>query len=164
MTKEPTARANNFKDQSVCILGMGYVGLTLAAVMADVGFKVLGTEIRSEIVEKLKQGEPHFFEPGLANSLRRLLKEGNVRFMREIPRDFQASVYIITVGTPLDSSGKVRLDIIENASREVSGHLKEGDIVILRSTVKLGTTRRVVLPILEKSGVTPSSCSPSAKI
>ncbi len=143
----------NFRDRHVCIIGLGYVGLTLATVMADQGFDVIGVEIREEVLDMFNKGEPHFFEPGLADHLKRLLKAGNIRCSKNIPDNCKATVYIITVGTPLDSTGKVRLDMIENVAREVSQHLKDGDMVILRSTVKLGLTRKFVEPILGKKGV-----------
>src|SRR5947207_1485694 len=64
----------DFKDKYVCVLGLGYVGLTLALVMADAGFKVLGVEIRDDVLASLKKGRPHFFEPGLKELLERLIK------------------------------------------------------------------------------------------
>jgi len=145
---------DNFSDKSVCIMGMGYVGLTLATVMAEVGFDVIGIEIRDDVLEMLDRGEPHFHEPGLAQRLKRLVQRRRIKFSKHIPENCSASVYIITVGTPLDTSGKIRTDMIENVSREVSRTIKKGDMVIMRSTVKLGTTRNVVLPILNESGVT----------
>lgn len=143
----------NFKDRSVCILGLGYVGLTLATVMADTGFDVLGVEIRDELLEKLKRGEAHFYEPDLESRLKRLTNAGRIKFAKYIPDDCKATVFIITVGTPLGSNGRTRLDMIENVANEIVKHLKEGDMIILRSTVKLGTTRKIIMPILQKAGV-----------
>lgn len=137
---------------SVCIMGLGYVGLTLAATMADVGFNVLGVEIKDDVLEKLNKGEPHFFEPGLKEEIRKAKEEKNIQFAKHIPKDCKADVYIITVGTPLGADGKVRLDMIENVAEEISSHLKDESMVILRSTVKIGTSRNIVLPILQKSG------------
>ncbi len=142
----------NYKDRSVCIVGLGFVGVTLGAVMADCGFYVSGIEIRDEVIEMLKKGEPHFHEPGLADLLRRVIKQGRFNVSKHIPNDISARVYFITVGTPLGKDGRVRTDMIENVTREVAQHLQDGDMVILRSTVKLGLTRELVLPILEKSG------------
>lgn len=140
-------------DRDVCVLGLGYVGLTLAAVMADVGFNVTGVEIREEVVNGLRKGKAHFFEPGLNDLIQRLVATRQIRFERFMPKNLKASVYIITVGTPLNPEGKVRLDMVENMSREVASHLKKGDLVIVRSTMKLGTVRKIVLPILKKARV-----------
>lgn len=142
-----------FPDREVCVLGLGYVGLTLALAMAEVGFKVLGVEIRDDVLAELKKGRPHFFEPGLADMLRRLVRAKRIKFVKHIPVGSRATTYIITVGTPLNKQGRVHLKMIEDVSREVSGFLKKGDMVILRSTVKIGTTSKIVDPILKTAGV-----------
>lgn len=144
---------DNFKDKNVCVMGLGYVGLTLATVMAEVGFRIRGVEIKDEILARLQQGEPHFFEPGMAPRLKKVFHDGRITFSKNIPAGSLSTVYIITVGTPLDPYGKVRMDMIENVAQEVAQALKDGDLVIMRSTVKIGTTRNFVLPILQKSQV-----------
>ncbi|PWC43545.1 nucleotide sugar dehydrogenase [Azospirillum sp. TSO22-1] len=143
---------NSFPDRNVCVLGLGYVGMTLAVAMADAGFQVHGVEIRGDILDKLAHGLPHFHEPGLAERLRHVLGRGRFSFGRTPECEHRHSVYIITVGTPLDRMGRVRTDMIEAATRQVAECLNDGDMVILRSTVKLGTTRGVVKPILDASG------------
>ena len=144
--------SNDFKDRSVCVLGQGYVGLTLAVAMADVGFNVLGVEIRDDVLDGLKKGKAHFYEPGLGEKLRHLVERKAIQFTKHIPGDWSGSVFIVTVGTPLDDNKKVRLDMISNITEEIAKHLKDDDIVIMRSTVKLGTTKNLVRPILEKTG------------
>jgi UDP-N-acetyl-D-mannosaminuronic acid dehydrogenase len=139
-------------DRRVCVLGMGYVGLTLAVTLADVGFDVTGVEVRDDVVTRLQAGDAHFFEPGLADQLERLVAGGGLRVERTIPPDCTARVYIVTVGTPLGADRRARLDMVESVSREVAARLRDGDLVILRSTVKLGTTRDVVRPILDATG------------
>ncbi|MQX37421.1 nucleotide sugar dehydrogenase [Roseospira navarrensis] len=143
----------SFPDRSICILGLGYVGLTLAATMADIGFDVLGVEVRPEVVEGLRQGRPHFHEPGLEDQLRRVLDRGTLRVETAIPDDHRSRVFIITVGTPLGPDGRARLDMIERATGEVAAAMPENALVLLRSTVRLGTTRAVAVPILETAGV-----------
>jgi UDP-N-acetyl-D-mannosaminuronic acid dehydrogenase len=143
----------NLPDRSVAILGCGYVGLTLAVIMADAGFDVLGVEIRDDVLTKLKRGEPQFHELGLAAMLRRLVQQERLRFAKHLPSERNVRVFIITVGTPLDERGRARLDMVENVAREVSSRLKAGDLVVMRSTVKLGTTRTVVKPILDAAGM-----------
>ncbi|HSK41734.1 MAG TPA: nucleotide sugar dehydrogenase, partial [Arenibaculum sp.] len=70
----------------------------------------------------------------------------------EMPRDPAVGLYIVTVGTPLDTGGRVRLDMVRRVTEQIAGRLKDGDAVVLRSTVKIGTSRNVVLPILEATG------------
>lgn len=139
-----------FHNDSICVLGLGYVGLTLAVAMADAGFNVLGVEINEHVLESLRQGIPHFHEPGLKEKLRRQVEQGNIQFNQHIPSNWQGKVFIITVGTPLDAEGKVRLDMITNVCKELAQHLSPRDLVIMRSTVMLGTTKHLVLPILQE--------------
>lgn len=134
-------------------MGLGYVGLTLAVVMAEIGFDVLGVEIRPEVVEGLRNGIPQFYEPGLKHKLAFLAKGGRLRVEEKIPDGDKSRIYIITVGTPLSDQGEVRLEMISAVAEEVSRHLRDGDMVIMRSTVKVGATRKIVVPILDKAGV-----------
>lgn len=143
---------DTYGDRHVCILGLGFVGLTLAAVMADVGFDVTGVEIRDEVLDKLVQRSAHFFEPGLNDTLARALDSGRLRVSKAIPENCSATVFIITVGTPLGPDGRANLGSVRRISEEIAAKLKDGDLIILRSTVKIGTTQSIVRPILEKSG------------
>ncbi len=138
-----------FPDRIVCVMGLGYVGLTLAVSMAEAGFGVVGVEVREDIVEKLRRGEAHFFEPRLEQKLRQVLATGALAVETRIPGGSQASAYLITVGTPLGEDGRARIDMIENVAREVGASVKENDMVVLRSTVKVGATRNTVAPILD---------------
>ncbi len=143
----------SFRDRHICIVGLGYVGLTLAATMASVGFRVTGIEVRSSVLDMLRAGQPHFQEPGLNQMLAQGFEDGFLEWCGEIPKCCKASVYIITVGTPLNEHGSVNLDMIERVTREIAGRAKPGSLVILRSTVMIGTTRKLVLPILQELGV-----------
>ncbi len=142
-----------YPDRKICIVGLGYVGLTLAIVMAERGFEILGVEIKEDIASDLQKAKARFFEPGLSARLKRMVESGALRISARIEDGGEAKVYIITVGTPLDEKGRARLDTIENACRDVALVLKHNDLVIMRSTVKLGTSRKIARSILEKTGV-----------
>ena len=142
----------NFPDASICVLGLGYVGLTLAVAMADTGFRVHGIEVRDDVLTRLAAGEPHFWEPRLREKLQRVIEAGRLTFSRETSPGFDASVFVITVGTPLDPHGAARLDMVPQATRQLLPAMRPGALVILRSTVKLGTARGVVRPILDEHG------------
>jgi len=142
----------SLKDRDICVLGLGYVGLTLAIALADRGFRVHGTEVRDEVLQGLAEGRPHFWEPRLAEKLTRVKSLGRFSFSKDIRDSGDASVYFITVGTPLDENGNAKLSSVEQATRQVAEHLRDDGLVILRSTVKLGTARNVVRPILEGTG------------
>ena len=139
------------RDRHICILGLGYVGLTLAVAMADIGFRVHGVELRQEVLNLLSEGSPHFWEPRLREKLQRVKANGALTFSKNPHADFSASVYIITVGTPLQD-GKPQMGSVQAASSQVADVMEAGALVILRSTVKLGTARNVVAPILRSSG------------
>lgn len=142
----------SFADRRICILGLGYVGLTLAVAMARKGFQVHGVERRQEVLDLLASGAPHFHEPGLAERLKQVVENGALTFSAQIPEKSNATVYIITVGTPLDAQGHARLDMVTNVARDVARVMPEGSLVLLRSTVKIGTARNVVVPVLKESG------------
>src|SRR6266702_1724366 len=140
---------STFGDRKVCILGLGYVGLTLAAVMSDVGFEITGVEIRTDVLEALENGKATFHEPGLEKMLQQGFEEGLLSWHQYIPDNCDATVYIITVGTPLDGNGKVRLDMIERVATEIAAKARPGSLLIMRSTVMIGTTSGMIIPILK---------------
>ena len=152
MTNRIERLSRDARDYTVCIMGMGFVGVTLATAMADAGFKVIGVEHREDVCDRLSSGEPHFFEPGLSDHLSRAVATGRIVIHTRIPEQCKATVFIVTVGTPIGEDGRVALTSVENVSEEIAANLKDGDFIILRSTVMLGTTRRIVRPILEKTG------------
>ena len=137
----------------VSVIGLGYVGLTLATTLAEIGFLVTGVEVNPSVLECLRSGKAHFFEPGLDQRLRSTIKSKRFQFSNDLSPNLESSVYVITVGTPLDKEGLSRMDMIENAALQVAKNLKARDLVVLRSTVKLGVTRNVVKPILDSVGV-----------
>jgi UDP-N-acetyl-D-mannosaminuronic acid dehydrogenase len=138
----------------VGVVGLGYVGMTIATVLADVGQKVLGVELRPDVVAMTKAGEPHFVESGLKDMLGDVLRSGHLTVSHEFAPDSHCDIYLISVGTPLDEDGKARLDFIRKATQQVADNMRDGALVILRSTVKIGTTRDVVAPILAATGKT----------
>lgn len=139
----------DYIDKEVCVLGLGFVGLTLATALAEVGFSVTGTEKRKDVLAQLASGNPYFFEPGLSPKLQKVISSGALAVASQIPKNCKARIFIITVGTPIDEDKRINLDNIKAVTQEIASHLKDDDLVILRSTVKLGTTRSVVLPILQ---------------
>ena len=138
-----------FPDSVVSILGLGYVGLTLGVAMADAGFKVHGVEVRDAILDSLQKSKAHFWEQDLDETLKKVVKSENFSFSKSYDAMPPSDVYIITVGTPLDDSGQVRLDMIQNATHQIAENFRDGALVILRSTVRIGTARKVVKPILD---------------
>jgi nucleotide sugar dehydrogenase len=140
---------NKIFEKKIGILGLGHVGLTLGLVFARAGFTVRGFDINPKVQATLKAGKPHFEESGLPELLK---AEQNKRFF--VVDDFSGKnacdIYIMTTGTPLDPYKKPDFSSVISAAHTLGRVLKRGDLVVLRSTVPLGTTRDVVLPLLEK--------------
>lgn len=136
--------------KNVCVVGTGHVGLTLSVVLAELGYQVTGFDINYQLVEKLNKGTVTFYEKGLEPLLKFHLKEENIKFTAKLD-GIQADIYVICVGTPInEETQKPILTYIEKAVADVGRVLKKEDTVILRSTVTVGTTRGVVMPILEE--------------
>lgn len=140
------------KKENICIIGMGYVGLTLALVLLDDGFVVYGIEKNSKVLKSLKQGIPHFFEKGVDLLLKKYFNDRFFLFP-SIPKNKEIDVFIITVGTPINKKNKnPMLKHLIEATKDVKTNLEDGQLVILRSTVPIGATRELVFPILKRSG------------
>lgn len=139
-------------DESICIVGLGYVGLTLGVSLSYKGLKVYGAEVNLEVLESLKNKKAHFNENGLNNIVKKVIEDESFSFGKEINDKNDFDVYFITVGTPLDSNGNPKLDMIKNASSQVAKAMNQDSLVILRSTVQIGVTREIVKPILDRSG------------
>jgi len=135
-------------EKKICVIGMGYVGLTLALTFSDIGFKVIGIEKREKVIEKLKQGKSHFYEKGLGEILQRELGKG-FDFKTSIEEPL-SDIYIVAVGTPIDNDKKPNYQDLKNVSEMLGKVLKRGDLVVLRPTIPPGTARNFVLPILEE--------------
>jgi UDP-N-acetyl-D-mannosaminuronic acid dehydrogenase len=137
-------------SKEILIVGMGYVGLTLAAILSSIGFKIYGYDNNKKTIEDLKKGKISFYEKGLKKYINANNKK-NLIFINKI-NSISASTYIITVGTHLKkNTKKPNLNHIKDASKKIGKNLKKNDLVILRSTLPVGCTRSTVIPNLEKS-------------
>ncbi len=140
---------SDVRFKQIGVVGLGYVGLTLALTLADLGFKVKGYDTNINVIKKLNLGEPHFFEKGLKEILNNNIDK-NFQAVNNFLGVNNSDIYFIAVGTPLGKNGKPSLDHLKSASETIGRVLKNGDTVILRSTVPVGTTRDFVVPVLEK--------------
>lgn len=137
------------REDIVCVVGLGYVGLTLAVTFAEEGATVFGIDSNEAIIDALESGMPHFYEPGLEEKI--AAHAGRLTFSTSIADAKTATAFVISVGSNVDEAGKPDYSHVERSSKDIGGVLKAGDIVILRSTVTVGTTRNRVIPILEKT-------------
>ncbi len=140
------------KRSKICVVGLGYVGLPMAAILAKRGYNVTGIDINEKIVEKINQG----ISPINENGLDALLKEVAGRNLTATARPEAVSdsdIIFIIVQTPIDKDKKPDLSILKTACETVSRYLKKGQLVILESTIPPGTMNDVIIPILERSGL-----------
>lgn len=134
----------------LCVIGLGYVGLTLALVLADEGYLVTGVDTDASRLASLQRGESYIHEIGLPELLREQIHK-NFNVSTHIPS--HADVFIISVGTPVHTtpSGKVvSTEYLEQAVQGVAAVLRPGNLVILRSTVPVSTCRDFVMKRLEE--------------
>lgn len=133
---------------SVCVHGLGYIGLPTAAMLAENGHDVVGYDVDEELLDQLERGVVAVDEPDLDTVTERALA-GRLSVSREV---VPAEYHLICVPTPLDGE-RADLSYIESAAETIASVLRPGDTVILESTVPPGTTVEVLAPILEDTGV-----------
>ena len=132
------------KERKIAIIGLGYVGLPLAAEFAK-SSKVWAFDIDKERIDELTAFHDRTNEVPI-----RLLKDNKLKFTTNISDISACNFYVITVPTPVDKSLSPDLRPLKNASRSIASVLKRGDIVVYESTVFPGATEEVCVPILEK--------------
>jgi len=136
--------------RSICVLGLGYVGLPTASMLATRGFHVYGLDVDEGVVRELAGGRTHISEPDLDTLVQAAVQSGNLR-CGTVPEP--ADVFIIAVPTPVREDRTADLEAVSAAARTIAGVLKKGDLVVLESTVPPGTTAAVVRGILERPGL-----------
>ena len=138
----------------ILVIGLGFVGLTLSVFFGLRGKKVLGIETNLETIAKLKEGHAHFYENELSESLASVINQGYLELSNTIPpRKSEINrVYIITVGTPL-LYGEISSIALENAISSVFSEIRSGDTIVIRSTVGIGMTRKLILNPLISMGL-----------
>ncbi|MBX7257563.1 MAG: nucleotide sugar dehydrogenase [Candidatus Hydrogenedentes bacterium] len=131
-------------------MGLGYIGLPTASILAANGFKVLGVDIDSRVVDTVNSGNIHIEEPGLHTIVRAAIGSGNLKAaLQPEPSD----VFFIAVPTPLTEDKKADMSYVYSATKQITPYLQRGNLVILESTSPPGTTRDHLKPILEESGL-----------
>lgn len=140
------------REAVVGIIGLGYVGLPLAAESAKSGYKTYGFDINEKRVESLKKGEV-FITYLNQKEIAGFVEEGKFIPTTDFSALAEVDIIQICVPTPLTSMREPDLEYVENAAREVAKHLHNEQLIILTSTTYPGTTREVLIPILEESGL-----------
>lgn len=134
---------------SICVMGLGYIGLPTASLLATKGFDVTGVDVSPKVIETINKGEIHIVEPDLDILVKSAVNSGNLRASLE---PVEADVFIIAVPTPFKDNYVPDLSYVEQASEAIAPFIKPGNLVILESTSPVGTTENHVAAILEKAG------------
>ncbi len=137
---------------NICVVGAGYAGLVTAACFAEFGLKVTCVDKEEQKIQKLKEGRVPFFEPGLEEMVRRNMGQGRLSFTNDLGQGVQnALVILICVGTPSREDGGVDLSAVDEVATQIGEFLNGYKLVVTKSTVPVGTTRRVERIIREHS-------------
>ena len=128
------------------VIGLGYIGLPTALILAKSGKQVVGTDVKSDIIDSLREKKVTFEEPGMTELLEKAL-ENEIEFKTH---PVESSFYIITVPTPYDSvSKKLDCKYVEDATKAVLEFAEDGAIIVLESTVTPGAIDKYIRPIIE---------------
>ena len=127
---------------TLSVIGCGYLGATHAACMSSLGFNVIGVDTNPEKVEMLSRGELPFYEPGLDTLLAQEIKTGRLSFTTDFSAVAGADVHFVCVGTPQSKDGLAAdLTYVKSAVAEIAPFLKDGALVVGKSTVPVGTAQ-----------------------
>ena len=133
--------------QKVVVLGLGYIGLPTAALIASRGFQVLGIDTKQSVVSTVASGAIHISEPDLDGLVQKVVSSGSL-VTSTTPEP--ADVFMIAVPTPIDSDNRPDLSCVNAAVESIVGVLAPGNLVILESTSPIGTTEMIAKKILER--------------
>jgi UDP-N-acetyl-D-glucosamine dehydrogenase len=152
MKKTRTSQFKITNNTTVCIIGLGYVGLPLAVAFAQAGLKVLGVDVQQKRVTQVNKGQSYIADVD-SKDLKEVVKQGLLEATTDQSRLKEVDAICICVPTPLTRTKDPELSYVISESEVVSRYLQKGQLVVLESTTYPGTTREVMLPILERSGL-----------
>ena len=127
--------------KTVCVVGLGYIGLPTAALLASEGYEVVGVDTNPEVIRSIQAGSLLIAESNLDSLLEKAITSGNLRVRAECE---PADIFLIAVPTPLKADKSADLTAVESAFDSIAPYLKLGDLVILESTCPVGTTEAMV--------------------
>src|SRR4051794_30747008 len=122
------------------VFGAGYVGLVTGTGLSDLGHEVLFVDINEERIKKLADGVIPIYEPGLADLVHRNQRNGRLHFATEVRAPFdRADAYFVAVGTPQGSDGAADVSAVFLAAETIARTAKANALVVVKSTVPVGT-------------------------
>ncbi|MEX0837552.1 MAG: nucleotide sugar dehydrogenase, partial [Gemmatimonadota bacterium] len=145
-------RASSNSDVTFGVIGLGYVGLPLLVEAAQEGIRVIGFDVNPKVVESVNAGRSHILDVP-SSKIEALRAKELVEATTDMSRLAECDVVSICVPTPLSKTRDPDVSYILAASKSVAGALRKGQLVLLESTTYPGTTREVMLPALEETGL-----------
>lgn len=139
-------------EAQVGVIGLGYVGLPLAVVVGQAGYRVIGIDLSARVVEGVNAGRSHIGDVRDAE-VEALVRAGRLRATADYAALRECDVIIICVPTPLDKNRQPDISYILAAGEGIAAHMRPGQLISLESTTYPGTTEEDLLPVLEKSGL-----------
>lgn len=136
--------------EKICVIGLGYIGLPTAAMFASNGHDIVGVDVNENVIKALNNGEIIIEEPYLDVMVSEVVKSGK---LVASTKPEVSDAYIIAVPTPINEDNTANMAYVESATESIIPYIKKGDIIILESTSPPGTVEKLMLPILEKSGL-----------
>lgn len=127
-------------DQRVCVVGLGYIGLPTASLLATRGYRVLGVDVDPAIVDTINRGDLHIYEPDLDVLVRSAVQSG---MLTAALTPEPADIFIVAVPTPFKDGHAPDLSYVEAAARALAPVLRAGSLIILESTSPVGATERM---------------------
>ncbi|MED4228981.1 UDP-glucose/GDP-mannose dehydrogenase family protein [Neobacillus cucumis] len=129
---------------NIAVIGTGYVGTTTSVALALSGHNVFAIDHDAEKVKKLKQGNLPFYEEGIEELLKNLTSNGNLSFTTQLEECIdKCSILFITVGTPSLMGGQADLSYVEEVARKIGSLMNEYKVIVMKSTVPVGTSAKV---------------------
>jgi len=135
--------------KKICVLGLGYIGLPTASLLANRGYLIHGVDVVQSTVDTINRGDIHIVEPDLDTFVRSAVNSGH---LVADTKPTEADIFIIAVPTPFHKGFVPNIDFVLDATRSIVPYLREGNIVILESTSPVGTTDKIA-EVLKEEGV-----------
>ena len=151
-TEAKTPEVPETKTWDVAVVGAGYVGVPLAHTLATAGRSVLLIDVAADVVEGINRGRSHIIDVPSAE-LTSLVESGRIRATTDYDEVRGTDAILIALPTPLSKQREPDLSIVISAAEEISARLRNGHLVVLESTTYPRTTREVIQPILESTGL-----------
>ncbi len=142
--------SNERKMKKICVMGLGYIGLPTASILATKGYEVHGVDVSQKVVDTVNSGHIHIVEPDLDILVKAAVRSGK---LRAATTPCESDAFFICVPTPFKAGHKPDMRFVEEATEAIVPFVRRGNLVVLESTSPVGTCDNILVPLLKKSGL-----------